>query len=133
MMCPRRRFPRRLTIRWFATRGWAFGGCLAFLVAAVWLRPPGLDTPSWLLTTAFAGSAVSLGLLGWWPENRAFRLMVVAATVSTALLRSWALIVADQPPDLGSRAAASVIWMFIAYCCWLLATLTAQIPNRHKV
>lgn len=129
-MTPRHIVPRRLTLRWFATRGWAFGGAVTFGVAALWLRPPMFPINVWWLVTGLGLAAVSLFATGLFPECMTARLLAVAFTVAAALVRSWALMVDDSGQSWQYRAAAAVIWLWIAVACWGLATLTAKVPNR---
>ena len=124
-------FPRRLTIRWFATRGWALGGFVAFTVAATLLRPVNLPVDSRFLAIVFANAAAAFGCLSWRPESHIFRLWVVGAAVFSALTRSFALFLADEP-SFGTRCASAVVWLFVAYCCWLLATFTANTASRER-
>lgn len=126
----RRVFPRRFTVRWFATRGWAFGAAFTFGVCAMLFRPEPLSEPSWVLPVLFADAAVALGLLGWWPERQWLRLWAVFGSVAACLCRLWFL--GDNTAiDARTQFASGCIWLFIAYACWLLATLTAKIPSRR--
>ena len=128
----RRYFPRRFTYRWFATRGWALGGFVAFLVAAIWLRPVNLPINSWVLAIAFGNAALGMGMLSIVPESTAWRLWAVAGAVFAALTRSWAILNGDDPTSMSSKVAAAVVWLFVGYACWLLAMFTAKIPNRGR-
>lgn len=130
-MSPRRYFPRHLTYRWFATRGWCLGAAVAFAGAALWLRPLDLPIPVWVLGVAFGDAALAMLFLSWRPESLRFRLWAVAGSVSAALVRSWGLMF-GVGQSVTSRAAAVMVWLFIAYACWLMAMFTAKVPNRGR-
>ena len=121
--------PRRLTLRWFATRGWAFGGAITFGIAAFWFRPPVSAIGVTWLAIGLGLAAVSLLMVGLVPECVTVRLLAVAFTVTVTLIRSWALMV-DDAQHWHYRVASALIWVWIAVSCWGLATLTAKVPNR---
>jgi uncharacterized membrane protein YphA (DoxX/SURF4 family) len=130
-MTPRRIVPRRLTLRWFATRGWAFGGAITFGIAAVWLRPPEFPIHLAWLVVGLSFAAVSLFAVGLFPECVSVRLMSIGFTVAVALIRSWALVTTAHQP-WSYRLSSAIIWLWIAFASWMLATLTAKVPNRGK-
>jgi hypothetical protein len=133
-MMRRHIIPRRLTIRWFTTRGWAFGAAITFLLAAWGLQPPFLfETYGWVSTTVFAVAGGAMLCLGFHPESVRCRVLAVAFTVCAGLSRASALLLMDHESALfRSRLIAAAVWLFVAYCCWLLAVTTAHIPNRTR-
>ena len=128
----RRVIPRRLSVRWFATRGWAFGAAVTFLLAAWGLQPPFLfETYGWVSSVVFATAGITMGCLGLYPESVRFRVLAVAFTVCAGVSRASALLLMDHDPGLWrSRLIAATVWLFVAYCCWLLAVMTSDIPSR---
>lgn len=126
-------FPRRLTIRWFTTRGWAFGAAATFLFAAWGLQPPFLfETYGWVSTIVFVTAGLAMGCLAFHPESVRCRVLAVGFTVCAGVSRASALLLVEHQAALWrSRLIAAAVWLFVAYCCWLLAVTTAHIPNRH--
>jgi hypothetical protein len=134
-MMKRHIIPRRLTIRWFTTRGWAFGAAVTFLLAAWGLQPPFLfETYGWVSTTVFAVAGGAMACLGFHPESVRCRVLAVAFTVCAGLSRASALLLVTHNDSAlwRSRLIAASVWMFVAYCCWLLAVTTAHVPNRMR-
>lgn len=128
----RRVFPRRLTVRWFATRGWAFGAGVTFLLCAVLFRPESFSSEMRVVMPVLFGLAGGTLIgVGYWPECLRLRLVAVTFAVTVTLARCWTLLFGPGDTDTRTRVAAGVVWLFIAYACWLLATLTAKIPSRR--
>lgn len=130
----RRVVPRRLTIRWFTTRGWAFGAAATFSIAAYGLQPPFLfETYGWVSTVLFAVAGIAMFGLALMPESTVWRVAAVAWTVAAGVSRASALLLVSAPHNAWrSRLIAAAVWLFVAYCCWLLAVTTAGVPNRHR-
>lgn len=98
-------------------------------MCAVFFRPEPLSDPGWVLPLLFADASAALWMLGMWPERRNIRLWAVASSVGACLCRLWFL--GDNTDiDTKTRVASGCVWLFIAYACWLLGTLTAKVPNR---
>lgn len=125
--------PRRLTVRWFATRGWAFGAAFTFGMTALFIKPPFIyQTYGWMATVLFGVAACTMFGVAWWPESHRWRVLAVAFTMVAAGGRAWALILDSHSQPYQSRVIAATVWMFVAYACWLLAMFTAKIPNRGR-
>jgi hypothetical protein len=124
-------FYPRLSYRWFATRGWAYGAALALGSASLWLRPVDLPFDNVFIIVPFANAAIAMLLLGTFPEHLHLRLYAIAASVFATLIRAWGIMTGlDNGTSDMSRVSASIIWLFVGYACWLLATFTSKIPMR---
>lgn len=125
-------FPRRLTYRWFATRGWAFGAGATFLLTALLIQPPFLyETFGWLASVTFGSAGFTMLWLGARPESHMLRVSAVMFTMLAAGGRAWALLLSGVG-HWDTRVIASAVWLFVAYACWLLAMFTAKVPNRGR-
>lgn len=125
----RRRFIHPLTIRWLATRGWAWAGAFAFSYAAVFLRPASNQVPDWIPLLMFGLAGITLGWLAWIPESIPARCAAVGAVALAAVGRAVSILLVSTN-DFGTQMAGTGIWLLVALWCWLLAVITFQVPSR---
>lgn len=132
-MTSRRLFSiHHLSMRWFLTRGWAFGASLMFLVCAAWVAGPydgWWDAAEIIL---FVGAAGVLFMLGCFPEHVGWRAAAVGWAWMAAGTRAFGLMFHAISVPGPARGIGVATWFFIAYACWLLAIATAHVPNRGK-
>lgn len=123
--------PRRLSMRWFAIRGWPLACAVAFLVCAAFFRPGNLDIPDWVPLASFGVAGLAMGWLSVDPESGYGRLCAVGLSVFTASSRAWAIAVYGTD-SVTSGLATSTVWLLIAFLIWALGTVTARLPSRGR-
>lgn len=127
---PRRLIPRRLTQRWFTTRGWPFFYGVTWLLASVFLRPVTITVPGWIPAVSFGMAGVAMLWLFVDPESHTARVAGVGTTVFAATGRAWSIVVYGTI-DTGTTLAGCAFWLLLAYSAWMLANLTSTAPNRR--